>query len=270
MVALQIADLQQEHWEEDSESLRETLAYRATQYALLAQVFQHEPTEEFLQELIAAASSVDDPLQTSIPENEAQLLRRLDRYFAQEGRDVRQAISIEYAELFIGPRPPLAPIYESLYLGSPRRLYTDVTRSVRAFYEQHGFEVSRKNRIPDDHLGYELEFMARLCAVTLESVGDSSSLEYLIESQRQFLETHVQCWIGLLRERIEAAVPNGYYLVWIKYAEDYIKEDIQLLAHHDTPFRIAPLKATYRAKRYSALWCKRSPHQPCNCTARMD
>ena len=87
--------------------------------------------------LIGTATAIDaDDLRRP---SEAGFYAFLKELGQSEDGDLRRTIASEYAELFVGPRPPLAPLYESVYLGSPSRLLPSrpcrcaVSTSVAAF-----------------------------------------------------------------------------------------------------------------------------------------
>ncbi len=198
---------------------------RSRVYRLMSSVFAAEPTAAFLEELTRAAELTDE---LSSPA-EAELLRSVGAP-ADSGLQSRlQQVRTEYAELFIGPRPPLAPLYESVYIGFPNRLFTDVTRDVRAVYERNGFCVARRNAIPDDHLALELEFMARMAEVCSSdaTAETNADLETSLRVQESFLTKHVSRWLPLFLERIEQAYCSDYYRAWTRFVATFVEDDLQ-------------------------------------------
>lgn len=204
--------------------------YRAGIYRMASSVFVTEPTETFLSQLFEAAQlSLDAGHPRAC---EGVLFQQLRNYAEHSVSEMRECIAGEYAELFIGPRPPLAPLYESLYQGFPNRLFADVTRQVGRFYERCGLAVSRRNRVPDDHIGYELEFMATLCEREVSAVesGSKSETEALQKLQLEFIVMHLGAWVSPFARRIEAAECAGYFELWAQFVEAFVYEDDHFLS----------------------------------------
>jgi TorA maturation chaperone TorD len=198
-------------------------------YTLASTVFAAEPTREFLQTILELAVSQQE--RDDIAWFEAALFQQLSEYAEQDMDVLLRNIRTEYAELFIGPRPPLAPLFESLYIGYPSRMYTYVTREVRQFYETNGFTVVERNHVPDDHVAYELEFMARLCTQQAEATQreDFEAAAAFVDLQASFLKNHLSKWIPAFLERVEGAYCSAYYRAWCEWLDDFIADDVQSL-----------------------------------------
>ena len=239
------------------------LRYRASIYLLLSSVFAHEPTVEGLRDLAQTGASAlaDEAVAVSeekasdeaeivagktaaspaAPDEEAAMAT-LFKMLAGLGPEVteedRRRIATEYAELFVGPRPPLAPLYESVYLGFPSRLFTDQTRKVRAAYERCGFDVSARGHVPDDHVAYELEFVSNmLCRLAdmQESGSDDATSpagdpERVATELSAFLGDHLGGWIGLFADRVAQAQAGDYYRTWAEYAHAVVTADVRALS----------------------------------------
>ena len=136
-----------------------------------------EPSAGYLRDLAAMAQ--DSSPEDAVLDCEAALLSHLAGYAGADFDDLRTKVATEYAELFVGPRHPLAGCYGSLYIGFPNRMFTESTRKVRKFYRAFGRMSDSPNRVPDDHIAYELEFMSYLCeqeASALERGADNEAV----------------------------------------------------------------------------------------------
>lgn len=108
----------------------------------------------------------------------------------------RGEIEFDYNRLFIGPAKLLAPPFESAYRNAGGLLMQQETLAVRDFYHGAGIEVQRKNAIPDDHLGLQLEFICYLLAQAGRKLEKGlAGAEVYIECYRNFFEKHLQQWI---------------------------------------------------------------------------
>ena len=208
----------------------EIARYRSGMYSLAAHVFAQEPSAEQLINMIDAAICANPDATTY--HYEARLLDYLRSLQTYDPDDLRTRIAERYAELFIGPRPPLAPLYESMYIGYPQRLNTDVTAKVREFYECNGMTVLRRNRIPDDHLAFELEFMTYLCNAEA-SASENNDVDAAMaakHTQIAFLHKHLGQWARLFAERVRASEladdeSPAYYSAWADFVCGLVDED---------------------------------------------
>jgi DMSO reductase family type II enzyme chaperone len=199
--------------------------YRSQMYAAASAAFTTEPTCEELQALVEAACASDGS--DCLRDCELNLFEHLQTYRDEDPSELRTRVATEYAELFVGPRPPLAPLYESVYVGAVKRLNTDVTMQVRRFYENHGLTAVNRNRVPNDHIGFELEFMARLCALEAEAAmrDDHAECDRLRHVQLEFLALHLSAWVDLFASRLSQAWCADYYDAWARFVQSFIKED---------------------------------------------
>lgn len=106
-----------------------------------------------------------------------------------------RAMEFAFNRLFVGPCPPLAPPYASLYLDSEPRLMGPTTLQIRNFYEVFGLQSPDPNKIPDDHISLELDAYIRL------STAIETRYAHRLEPLRAYLRDHLQCWIPGFVER---------------------------------------------------------------------
>lgn len=214
----------------DASERAEHARWRAALYGLASRAFLQEPSDEELKASIAAAQAALEAGEGWSLPCERELLAHLASFDAEDNALGTQVRS-EYAELFVGPRPPLAPLYESIYVGYPRRLLSETTKCVRDAYERCGLAVAKRNRVPDDHVGYELEFMAALAQREAEAleVGDEESAKRWRSERGRFLEEHLRCWIEPFCSRLHEA-PGSYYSGWADFVRGFTAEDAATLA----------------------------------------
>ncbi len=204
--------------------------YRADIYRLASSVFMYDVTEQGLQAQIDAACNADES--SCVRACEAELFAHLRRYDGCNLPELRTRIATEYAELFVGPRKPLAPYYESIYLGANPRLFADVTMRVREVYRENGFEVDKLAHVPDDHIAYELAFMAELCereAREHAAHNREAAIAYQV-AQCNFLAVHLGTWAGFFADRVCAAPIADYYAAWSRFVERFVADDQEFLA----------------------------------------
>ena len=199
-------------------------------YRLLAALFQDAPSVDMLQQLVQVAQAqMENAVDTASPE--AKFYAYMAGLDMKDPEATRRDIASEYGELFVGPRPPLAPLYESIYIGFPNRLFTDQTLKVRSAYERNGLTVVKSRKVPDDHIGYEFEFMAEMVARQIEALNDDNeaNIKALEAEQRKFLADHLALWTGKFAARIHENYGEGFYSALAVFADDFVMNDLEYL-----------------------------------------
>ena len=112
---------------------------------------------------------------------------------------------------FIGLEKILAPPYASVYLSEDHLLYGSSVLDVRQFYKKFGLSVNPMNRVPDDHVGFELYCLSFL----LENAAQAAL--------REFLSNHLITWLPsflrLVEEKAETAYYRGVALLTLGFVE---------------------------------------------------
>ncbi|MBI3912686.1 MAG: molecular chaperone TorD family protein [Chloroflexi bacterium] len=214
---------------------------RANIYRFLASIFRAPPTEELLRRVRAAefrAAFADwvEPLAWN-----------------GAGAESLDALGVEYNRLFVVPRDDYVPPYESVYtdvvdieytphmvsgagaLGVPTRagelLWGPSTAAVQRAYAEAGFAVARAAGEPPDHIGIELQFLARLCdeQASAWSADDAPEATRLARIEREFLRAHPLRWIARFRTRVDAARALPFYRVFARLGESFLHSSAALL-----------------------------------------
>ncbi|MBU4215810.1 MAG: molecular chaperone TorD family protein, partial [Actinobacteria bacterium] len=124
-----------------------------------------------------------------------------------------ESLRRDYADLFVGPGPLLAPPYESVHLTADRLLFDEPTMQVRSAYRAFDLVAPRLNREPDDHLGLELHFLTELCTRALDAIeaGDEFVLDTTLAAHHGFLTDHVLRWAPDLFGLVAAHATTSFY-----------------------------------------------------------
>lgn len=122
--------------------------------------------------------------------------------------DDLDSLEFEYNRLFVGPGKLLAPPYEGAYRNADRLLMQEETMAVRAFYRRCGIAVKRESAIPDDHLGFELEFVSYLLFHMIRSDKDPDARARLLGLYGEFFRQHLCQWVYLHCQDVLAHAKN--------------------------------------------------------------
>lgn len=124
------------------------------------------------------------------------------------GTDDQAALDRDHLYLFTGVSAPLAQPYESPYHSPDGLVYDTRAAQVREHYRALGF-AAPDARMPDDHIGLEIAFIAEMCTLISAGADHRNRL-------RAFLDEHLTSFSGGVltgvrthaRTRIYQALPG--------------------------------------------------------------
>ena len=140
-------------------------------------------------------------------------LERMVRFTTDWTPDSMALLEWDYMRLFIGVGKTHAPPFESVYLSEEHILFERETLEVRQWYAKYGLRVPQLHVVPDDHIGYELFFVARLSdrVASLLDSGETEAATAVREDCRRFVETHPHRWVDLFVSRILGHAQTDFY-----------------------------------------------------------
>lgn len=140
-----------------------------------------------------------------------------------------QELRQDWFALFVGGGTPLAPPWESYYRETNSPLFGRRTLEVRAWYQEHGLEIEKLHKEPDDNLGLMLGFVGHLIGLEVEAIddGDDVTAERLAEAQRSFLADHILPWLARWRFEVEENAKTDFFSgvgnLTFGLCEEYVK-----------------------------------------------
>lgn len=205
------------------EQIAESLA-RAEMYRLLASVFYRELDETQIATLKA------QPL--AAPE-EGRMKDGADavyRAFRMAPPDTLTRLRVDYARIFLAAgiyEGDTAVPFESVFTGEEGILMDDARDEVLAIYRNEDVTVQADLNTPEDHISFELEFMAILCDRIASALreGNDAEAARLLELQRDFAQNHLLNWVPQLAERVDNYAKEAFYPAFMDYALGFIEND---------------------------------------------
>ena len=182
---------------------------RADFYRFLASIFLYELTAEQIETFAATRFPQDG---SKIGEGYA----RIAEYLRHRDSDTRQELAVDYAHTFLGAgnyNELMAPPYESVYTSEEHLLMQDARDGAVACYRAEGLDLPDDNTTPEDHVGFEMQFMATLVermAAALEE-GDGERFGALVASQRGFFDGHLANWLPAFADDIDKHCRTDFY-----------------------------------------------------------
>jgi TorA maturation chaperone TorD len=111
-----------------------------------------------------------------------------------------EAVEFAFNKLFVGPMALQASPYASSYLEPEPRLMGESTLTVRRIYEMAGLVSPLRGRLPEDHVGVELD--AALAMLNLVERCDAEEPRCL---WRYFFHEHLGVWLPMFLDRARNA-----------------------------------------------------------------
>jgi len=189
-----------------------TFQAKASVLYFLSDAYLNSPRTEVMETLRSGGLLESWPLDRNQPDT-ADGLDRLKRFFTDWSPDQMSILEDDYTRLFVGVGKTLAPPYESVYLSEEHILFERETLEVREWYAKYGLRVPQLHVVPDDHIGYELFFVARLKerAASLLDCGETEAAADVIGDSQRFVEAHPHRWAGMLVNRIMEHARTDFY-----------------------------------------------------------
>ncbi len=167
-------------------------------FRFLCQVYLEVPSEKFIEEIFRNNLFFEWPVAEN-QKNVSRGLKILQDYSGRWQSGLLAALKQDYTRLFIGLEKILAPPYASVYLSEDHLLYGSPVLDVRQFYKKFGLSVNPMNRVPDDHIGFELYCLSFL-------------LENAVQAAlREFLSIHLNTWLPSFLPLVEKKAETDYY-----------------------------------------------------------
>ena len=176
---------------------------------LLRRLFLFGPSDEVLGLALTAAEA---PGGTPALANAVDALRIATEAGIDAGEPWMNELAVEFTRLIVGPAETPAVPYASFYLSPSRLVMTEETLAVRRQYVDAGVARRSDVRIPDDHLGLELDFvyfLEREIALAQAS-GDDDTAQTLCGRRADFVRGHMSQWVPRFASDVLGATSHDF------------------------------------------------------------
>ncbi len=195
---------------------------RETMYRFLGRLYKWEVDRELFEQM----KGMGFPKECSEPELD-QGYRLLERYLRQPGNDPLTDLAVDYAKVFLGAgtnNGAAAYPYESVYTSAERLIMQDARDQVLAEYRAKGLNTAQDLDLPEDHIAFELEFMAFLCQESniAFTAQEPSGVLACLREEKRFLEHHLSNWVDRFCADIEKHADTDFYKGLAKITRGYL------------------------------------------------
>ena len=198
-------------WEKTE--LREFFEAGVETYRFLSQVLFRELNEEAIADLAAQEwprGTGNDTLDRGYAQ--------LRRFFHFAPSDMRGALAVEYARIFLAAGvfsqdKMTAVPYESVFTSELHIMMQESRDDVVRRFADDGFVVNPELHEPEDHLSFELEYLSHMCTRALAALdaGDNTALVSNAARQASFIDAHLLNWVGELHDVAASYAKTTFY-----------------------------------------------------------
>jgi len=167
------------------------------------------------------------------------LLQKFKKMDTSEQTLYLKELAVNYAQLFLNAGKEPVYIYESVYLSEDRLVMQHQRDQVLEFYRKAGVSPSQ-NKEPEDHLAIQLEFMGYLSKKIFQKISEYNIYQAgeLLKLQKDFLEMHLNKWVGFFVKRMEKANTSPLYLAIAYIIYGFLQMENQFIKYYEEQLTI--------------------------------
>ena len=195
------------------------LQERAALYRLLVALYEYPLTADLLTAVSQLHTAPDSPLAVG--------LLPMQTYLAESG-DNLETLNVEMTRLLEGPGQPAAPPYASYYLFGGR-LMGPPAQAARQAYLAWNVWPGSQIRLPDDHISFELGFLAYLAEQAADAVTESDRAAALLASQT-FMQKQVRPWLSRFCAALIEVSDNAFFVGLARLTKTAVAADLEWLS----------------------------------------
>ncbi|NLG09980.1 MAG: molecular chaperone TorD family protein [Coriobacteriaceae bacterium] len=215
------------------QAVLEVLRSRAMNYRMFSRLFLRPLTDQDIEDIVAMdlASKAEDLEGTGLL---AEGFNDMGRGLNRRNTGTRQQLATDYTMCFDGIttiNEKVAVPYASVFLSEEALLYREPRQKVYHLFRAEGIELKQGVNLPEDHLSFELEFLAILsdrAAKALEE-GNKENLDRDLELSRTFIHEHILNWYDLFSERAAQMLNTRFYRGLLKATKGYLELDLETI-----------------------------------------
>lgn len=210
-----------------AESAIAQLESRADMYRALGNLYLNTLSERQIEEL---ALTDYDTLRADPDKRIASGFNDIYRALRRRNTGTRQLLAMDFTSCFLGTKTyeglTGAP-YESLYRDSSGTLMGPIRTQVFNAYKRERIALQPDLDLPEDHLSFEMEFLAVLCDRCAKAVeaGDRDEALRVLGVQKAFLEEHVLAWFPRFHNLTTKLLETRFYRGVLNVSRGFLESE---------------------------------------------
>jgi len=168
----------------------------------------YEPQTGCISDLIEMDLFKKLPVESDNPKfiKAASYLRKID---SEHPLDYDKIIN-DHLELFGGKGKALAPPYSSVYMSRDHIMNDTPSIQVRKIYNAYGWKSQMEGKVPDDHLGIELQFI-NLLLTKYPELEDDVCRNEIRKDLIKFIDAYIKPWINEWNRCVQENAESDFY-----------------------------------------------------------
>ncbi|MDR0513800.1 MAG: molecular chaperone TorD family protein [Coriobacteriaceae bacterium] len=220
--------------EGEGSTLEGLLAGRALSYRMFSRLFLKPLSEADIEELDA----MDLVARSQELGGESLLaagFNDMGRGLRKRNTATRQKLATDFTMCFDGVETfdeKVAVPYASIFLGEKALFNQEPRNEVYRLFKSEGISLKGGVNLPEDHLSFELEFLAVLSdrATAALEAGDTEEAHRILDLSADFINGHILTWIGLLADRAAQILRTRFYRGLLAATQGYLELDLETIA----------------------------------------
>lgn len=221
----------------EKEAIADTLKNRIESYRLFSRLFLNPLTED---EISSLADMKLETLAESMSDTGllAEGFNDMGRGLHRRHSGTTRIFGTDFAMCFDGISSydglvavPYASLFKGSITGKGAIFFQEPrTKDVKAYRSEH-IQADPDLHLPEDHVSFELSFMADLSEKAVEAYvsGDADEVLRLIDVSQTFLEENILSWYGDFCELALKILDTRFYRGVVKAAYGYLQLDVTTL-----------------------------------------
>lgn len=204
------------------------LSQRENFYRFLARIYQVEVDEALLEGL----KKMQFPEATG-DEDLDRGYAMMRGYLANPGDNAIEDLAVDYARIFLAAgiyEGNAAVPFESVYTSRDHLIMQDAWEDIVKRFGAKGVGPREKD-LPEDQLGLELEFVARMIGEAKAALekGDEAGFKKSLAEQLDFVTNHLANWVPALCDDVQRCPGKDFYKGAAFLTRGFVKIDKALL-----------------------------------------
>ncbi len=195
--------------------MNETLLQELEAYAIAcdvcASLLVQSPTKESLDSLTAVKYLLlEEPFVSISADAASQMVEVLDLYLGNP-EQILSELRQDYTFLFYMVSVSKASPFESVYVTEDRTLCGPAMVAVRKMYQKWGVSLPEDAATLEDHMGYELSFVAHLLRLAVFHIEQNQSYDEELAAVGIFITEHINAFADEYYSHAESAARTKFF-----------------------------------------------------------
>lgn len=202
-----------------------TLKHQAAFFEMLAALYYAPLTDEQIEGIDISRLGFDDADYSDLL-NEG--FAQMKKYLMHRHSGARRELNVDFTGAFYGIKEyqgAHATPCESVFRSDKKILNQEPRHQVFEEYKRYGLKLEDKYNTPDDHLSFELQFLAILARRSADALDRRSwgEAQKSVRSEQAFLEGHVLCWFDDFACLATKLLRTDFYLGILKLTKGFLQ-----------------------------------------------